>query len=338
MKNSMPEERAAEVQKAKESSREWVRANRTWDYTDLCKIVSDRRSRLAMVKELPKRGFFITNKPHDSDMVFDSDGDSITATIAATTSASTSATATATSAPSSPKGTDPRNASSSSSSDQETADPSWQRDLPASTSSVWIKMKEGGLYQKFSGSVKLLVDFKKSTRRLQQEVDNVSRFLRYLQPVGDEPALEFLTKSTETHDFLMALKSKDMSVATVLNYIKNMIRFLDYLKTRLDLDQKDLQLRKKCQIYKEMLVSKSNSQVVCKRKYDRFVEGSHSIKDCQEVLRVSKADFLNIFGQFISGAELDNRDKTMYRCYCEAIVVFCHFQHQGAVEGLTVSE
>ncbi|XP_051551677.1 uncharacterized protein LOC127439557 [Myxocyprinus asiaticus] len=112
----------------------------------------------------------------------------------------------------------------------------------------------------------------------QQEVDNVSRFLRYLLPVGDEPTLEFLTKSTETRDFLAALKST------------------------IDLSR------------------------------------AHAASECREILRVSKADFLNIFGQFISGAEVDNSEKTMYRYYCEAIMVFRHFQRPGAVEGLTVSE
>ncbi|XP_051949110.1 uncharacterized protein si:dkey-23a23.2 isoform X2 [Xyrauchen texanus] len=67
MKKRTPEERAAEVQKAKASGREWVRTNRTWDYNQLCVLLPDRRSRVTMVKEFLRRGFFITNQPRESD-------------------------------------------------------------------------------------------------------------------------------------------------------------------------------------------------------------------------------------------------------------------------------
>nr|XP_055049489.1 uncharacterized protein LOC129434954 [Misgurnus anguillicaudatus] len=67
MKNCTPEERAAEVQRAKASSREWVCNNRSWDFNQLCVLLPDRRSRVTMVKELLRRGFFITNQPRDSE-------------------------------------------------------------------------------------------------------------------------------------------------------------------------------------------------------------------------------------------------------------------------------
>ncbi|XP_039527510.1 uncharacterized protein LOC120479279 isoform X1 [Pimephales promelas] len=67
MKKRTPEERAAEVQKAKASGKEWIRTNRTWDYNQICVLLPDRRSRVTMVKELLRRGFFITNQPRESD-------------------------------------------------------------------------------------------------------------------------------------------------------------------------------------------------------------------------------------------------------------------------------
>ncbi|CAM4575487.1 unnamed protein product [Leuciscus chuanchicus] len=60
MKKSTPEERATEVQKAKAWGKEWVRSNRTWDYTQLCVLLPDRRSRVTMVKELLRRVFFLS--------------------------------------------------------------------------------------------------------------------------------------------------------------------------------------------------------------------------------------------------------------------------------------
>ncbi|XP_039509529.1 uncharacterized protein LOC120464212 [Pimephales promelas] len=67
MKKCTPEERAAEVQKAKASSRAWVQMNRTWDYNQICALLPDHRSRVIMVKEFLQRGFFITNQPRESD-------------------------------------------------------------------------------------------------------------------------------------------------------------------------------------------------------------------------------------------------------------------------------
>lgn len=102
------------------------------------------------------------------------------------------------------------------------------------------------------------------------KVENVSRFLRYVQPEGDEPNLDFLTKSTETRQFLVELKNAGMLPATILNYIKNVIRFLDYLKSRLDLEQQDPNIRQKITSYNELLntlrkpVAKAHSKQVVK--------------------------------------------------------------------------
>ncbi|XP_016107636.1 uncharacterized protein, partial [Sinocyclocheilus grahami] len=80
MKSCMPEERSDELQKAKTSNREWIRNNRTWDYHQLCEILPDRHSRVSMVKELLRRGFFIKNQPDDSELVLDPVGATTTTT------------------------------------------------------------------------------------------------------------------------------------------------------------------------------------------------------------------------------------------------------------------
>ncbi len=48
------------------------------------------------------------------------------------------------------------------------------------------------------------------------EVDSMSPFLRYLQPSGDEPTLDFLTKSKESRDYLARLEDTDMAEAMIL--------------------------------------------------------------------------------------------------------------------------
>ncbi|XP_053494668.1 uncharacterized protein LOC128616156 [Ictalurus furcatus] len=63
MKDSTAEERQAEIQKAKLSSRRWVWRNRTWDYASFV---------LSCPTEFQRRGFFFTNMPQESDMAMDS--------------------------------------------------------------------------------------------------------------------------------------------------------------------------------------------------------------------------------------------------------------------------
>ena len=94
--------------------------------------------------------------------------------------------------------------------------------------------------------------------------------LRYIQPNGNEVNIDFLVKSTETQDFLIKLKGAQMGPATILNYIKNMIRFVEYLKTYLNFAAEDPDFHRKCQSYIDLLkslrkpVAKANSKVTCK--------------------------------------------------------------------------
>ncbi len=55
------------------------------------------------------------------------------------------------------------------------------------------------------------------------ELDSVSPSLRYMQPSGDEPTLDFLTKSKESRDYLARLEDTDIAEAMILCYIKNVI-------------------------------------------------------------------------------------------------------------------
>ncbi|XP_075968146.1 uncharacterized protein LOC142971481 isoform X2 [Anarhichas minor] len=180
-------------------------------------------------------------------------------------------------------------------------------------------------------------------------------FLRYMQPTGDVPTLDFLKKSTETRDFFQDLKNTDMTAATILNYIKNILRFVDYLRNRLDLNATNSDFRNQCQAYKELVetlrkaISKTNSKDSLSTRYQRFVGGTRSLRDCQEVLRVAEKDFLNIFAKFVDrndngSSEVSGKDsdevsdlqKTYYRYYLEAILVLHQFQRPGAVEGARV--
>ncbi|KAK2814669.1 hypothetical protein Q5P01_000813 [Channa striata] len=203
-------------------------------------------------------------------------------------------------------------------------------------------MQQMGLYEQFPSDTPILVEFKKylvehlEVPNCQQEVDNVSRMLRYMQPTGDLVNMDFLKKSMETKDYIVSLKRAKLLPATILNYIKNMIRFVQFLLTR-DVDDQDFHIG--CQAYITLLntlrkpVSKAHSKVtsmtVC-------VEGQKTISECQRLLRNAKKDMLGIFGNLQEEKIVSAEEKTLFRYYCEAILILGHFQRPGAVEGMTV--
>ncbi|XP_067235999.1 uncharacterized protein [Chanodichthys erythropterus] len=303
MKTSTSEECVEELQKAKASSKEWTRNNRTWTYGQLCDLLPHRRSRITLVKELLQRGFFILNLPQESEMVLEPEDDAAATTVTSS------------------------------------------RDPPTTLSSERIKMREAGLHRRFPVKTKFLVGFKEFLMKtlkvpnVQQEVDSVSRFLRYMQPTGSKLSLDFLSKSTETRDLLTTLRRADVRSASILSYVKSIKRFLEYLTARRDLRRKIPQLRKKCRRYAVMLrtlrktVSKTNEENTCDSR--RCAEDAPGIKDCQQILQVAKLDFLRLHGDLVGGKVLSNTDMTLYRYYCEALLVYRHMQRPGAVEGLT---
>lgn len=68
VKNSTPEERLEEANRAKESTKAWTREARNWDYKEMVKRYPHRPSRLALLEELRQRKFFVANAPNQADL------------------------------------------------------------------------------------------------------------------------------------------------------------------------------------------------------------------------------------------------------------------------------
>lgn len=353
MKGNTPEERLEEVKRAKKSAKLWTRQARNWDYNEMVKRYPHKPSRLALLEELHQRNFFVANAPNPADLENDETSTTTTAAVPTPSEPSGAASVSSGAAGVSSEVAGGASVVEDSSSEGSTTDPSdrtWQKDQGQFTTSVRVKMTQMGLYEKFPAEEALLSDFKGylintlQVPNCQQEVDNVSRMLRYIQPSGDEVSLDFLLKFPETKDYLTQLRRADMGPATILNYIKNMIRFVQYLKTHLNLDAADPDFYRKCQAYLDLLasirkpVAKSNSKVVCKTRYDRFQEGEKSLQECQAVLRKAKKDMLSVYGRLLEGDHVASEEKTTFRYYCEAILILGHFQRPGAVEGITTTE
>lgn len=67
MKNSTAEERDAELERAKDSQREWTRVGRRWEYQDLVSMVPDDTSCKTLLDHLKSRGFFVIGEPVEDE-------------------------------------------------------------------------------------------------------------------------------------------------------------------------------------------------------------------------------------------------------------------------------
>ncbi|XP_026209063.1 uncharacterized protein LOC113157682 isoform X1 [Anabas testudineus] len=339
MKDSTKEEREAELKRAKKSTKSWTRQGRNWDYRQICSIVMDRASRMALVRHLQERDFFISYTPEEADGVVLEQQPGPGAAVAKGEPTVASGTTMDAVEDSPWSDHDEENDASEAPTYQEAASASWGR--------ARCNMQQTGLYEKFNSDNPLLVEFKKylvnhmEVPNCQQEVDNVSRMLRYIQPTGEEIDMDFLRKGTEAKDYIESLKGAKLLPPTILNYINNMIHFVQFLATR-NID--DMEFYTRCDSYISLLhtlrkpVSKAINKVTCKTRYQRFLGSPKSVRDCQKLLSVAKNDMLRIFANLQEGRFVGSDEKTLYRYYCEAILILGHFQRPAALQGMTVSE
>lgn len=191
----------------------------------------------------------------------------------------------------------------------------------------------------------------------------MSRMLRYIQPSGDDISMDFLERSTETKDYIEALKEAKLAPATILTYLKHMIRFCNFLIFHRFPDQ---ELRERCRSYIELLntlqkhMTEAHIEAFCKTRSifascllpvlfqrscdaaslsrcDQLTRGQRSVAECQKILRVAKKDMLTICGNLRENKLVSSEEKTRFRYYCVAIIVLGHFQRPGVAEGMSVS-
>ncbi|KAK9972711.1 hypothetical protein ABG768_025998 [Culter alburnus] len=148
MKNSTPEERLEEANRAKESTKAWTREARNWDYKEMVKRYPHRPSRLALLEELRQRKFFVANAPNQADLEPEEPSSS-TAVVPTASGLSGAAGGVLVSEDSSSEGstTDP-------------SDRTWQGDQAQTSPGVRVNMMNMGLYQKFPAEEAMLTDFK----------------------------------------------------------------------------------------------------------------------------------------------------------------------------------
>ncbi|KAK7926226.1 hypothetical protein WMY93_008536 [Mugilogobius chulae] len=289
------------------STKIWTREGRVWDFNEICQWCPHVASRRALLRELRTRGFLIQNDTADSGTTEADDPSTSAAELPASPLASSSSP---TEAP--PSEDQPHSALET--------DPSWQRPTPQFTTRLRARMQQKNLYAKFSTDNPLLQEFKQHLSAVlqipnyQQEVDNVSRVLRYIQPTGEDINLDFLDNTTVLGEYFEQLKKVGQSPATRINYIKSLIQFIKFLK--LSRGATDLSIVQKCQHYQEFLtvlrkpISKSHSKDLCDKRHGYLLGPKTSVHKLRAVLREAKNDTLGIFGRFLSGEDVTEEEKT----------------------------
>ncbi|XP_039598756.1 uncharacterized protein LOC120520504 [Polypterus senegalus] len=184
MKDRTPAEIKAEVKRARESHRKFGIESRVVDCLDLIK--DHPTTYPLLINYLKERGHFFINKP---SAIFTSPAIPSVAPPAASVSTETTASVA------------PDTSSQESEENIKEDDPTWQRPQQAFTSTVRVQMEKHGLYQKFPENTRLISGFKDHLINMlhvpncQQEVDNVTRYLKYVQPDDMEPTFDFLFDS-----------------------------------------------------------------------------------------------------------------------------------------------
>ncbi|XP_028296774.1 uncharacterized protein LOC114458554 [Gouania willdenowi] len=235
MKNATPEAINAVVEKAKKEAHELLVSGKIFNYGRLCQIMADANPLKRMIEELQRHHMVVTDIPPTlPDPV---PGPS-------TTQQPQSAE---------PEESEPASDIASVSSGETfqcVPDVQWQRKNRT-------LMADKGLYQKHSLDHPLLKDFatylekELCNENIKQEVDNVSRYLYYVDP--QTPSLRFVMNREKLRAYMCELSDAKLSKQTQLNYLKSLKRFLYFHTVNTSLSRDDVELHAQCKGFMEFI-------------------------------------------------------------------------------------
>ncbi|XP_038842288.1 uncharacterized protein LOC120041404 [Salvelinus namaycush] len=209
-------------------------------------------------------------------------------------------------------------------------------------------MQSSGLYQKHPLDCDLLAGFGKYLRddnkipNFKQEVANVSRFLFYMD--SNKPSLDFVNNLEKSRSFFTKLADIGQKKQTIANYMKNLKRFIRYNITTTSLIQTDRAVFEQCKHFLLCLnelqksMSKQVSQETTGKRYIQMVSVAKTPKECWEILRVAKNEFLCIIGKAMNEESLLETEQLHVLYYLESLLMLKHLQRAGVIKHLTLSE
>ncbi|KAL7825014.1 hypothetical protein SRHO_G00342260 [Serrasalmus rhombeus] len=323
MRTSSEADILAVVESAKRVVSNLLRTGRVWEYSLLSRIMQSPDTIGRMIEELESRGNAVVGIPTEAP----------TAAVPAVPDVPVEAPA----------------ESSSESSGELYQCP----DTTKQGTSLRERMASLGYYKKHSLDHDLLVSFAKflqfdmSNENFKQEVENVARFLYFMDP--QQASLLFVRQHEKSREYFLKLSEAGLSKQTVQNYIKSVKRFLKFHTGSTDLCFTDRVLHEDCKNYISFLdniqtaTSKQVSKETTRKRFDTFQEGVLSSTQVTAVLAAAKKDFLAVIGKLHAGEcspghQLTLTELQLVLYYLEAIVILEHAQRPGVVEHMTVTE
>ncbi|XP_070965358.1 uncharacterized protein [Oncorhynchus clarkii lewisi] len=291
------------------------------DYRILNSIVTQQDALQPLIKNREQMGHFVTNKPEDKQIT----GQVEVAQVLAPT-------------------TDENIDGDSDVNMDDDQSALYQPPLNQSCDTTLRKgMQSSGLYQKHPLDCDLLAGFGKYLRydnnipNFKQEVANVSRFLFYMD--SNKPSLDFLNNLEKSRSFFTKLADIGQKKQTIANYMKNLKRFIRYVITITDravFEQCKHFLLCLNELQKSM--SKQVSREITGKGYIQMVSVAKTPKECWELLRVAKKEFVCIIGKAMNEESLLETEQLHVLYYLESLLMLKHLQRAGVIKHLTLSE
>ncbi|XP_038583408.1 uncharacterized protein LOC119909307 isoform X2 [Micropterus salmoides] len=327
MKNGSQEAIEAEMEKAKRDVCELLATGRVFEYALLCQIMDSADPLSRLVEELHRRHMVVIDVPPSLPNV---------------RARPTTRPPPGSAAPETDEDEQSKN-------DSVCSDETFQRNPDMKLTRQL--MAERGLYNKHSLEHPLLKGFATYLEKdlynenFKQEVENVARFLYYMDPQC--PSLDFVRNREKTKEYLHELSEAKLKTQTQLNYLNSLKRFLTYHTVYTNLRNEDEKLHEDCRQFIEYTVSllKSCSEKVSKEitqaRHAKLTENCQlTPHDCLAVLRAAKRDFLSVINKVYpdDSSSLEKTECGLVVYYLEAVVLLKHHQLPGVVEHMTVQE
>ncbi|XP_056408788.1 uncharacterized protein LOC130316815 [Hyla sarda] len=210
------------------------------------------------------------------------------------------------------------------------------------------KMTEAGMYKRHSLEKKPISDFASylsktlGVVRYKQEVENVARFLYYMD--NEKPSLKFIYNIQKTNKYFAKLLDIGNTNQTVFNYMKNLKRFISYLMDATDLSITDKEAYNVASVYLGQLrvfqkrLSKGISKENIAKKEKCFVEDVQKPTDLGSILSIAEPAFKSALNKAENEDGLTENEKLTILNYLECLIVLRKLQRPGVVQNLTVDE
>ncbi|KAM4034556.1 uncharacterized protein ACNLHF_021200 [Anomaloglossus baeobatrachus] len=210
------------------------------------------------------------------------------------------------------------------------------------------KMREAGLYKRHSINLEPISGFVKylsktlSVIRYKQEVENVARFLYYMD--NNSPSLKFVYNIEKANDYFSMLLEIGNTHQTVFNYLKNVKRFIYYSLNTTSLAYKDKETYQAANTFflqlkvfqKRLSKGISKENIANKEKF--WSENIMKPDELDTVLSIAAPDFESALKKAEKGGHLIENEKLTILRYLESLIILQKLQRPGVVQNMTVDE